>query len=235
MTNESMSCLDVRRQLATDPGALTPAMAQHLAACEACRAVAGREQAFNAELDAAMQVDVPERLAARILLHQTTGARSKKRLLILWSALAVGVTAAAVGLLALLGPPLTIEEIVLAHINAEPHHLQDKKNVRLARVNTLLKPLGNRIVKNIGTINYAGVCNIRKQRGGHLVIEGSKGPVTVLLMPGEYIQARRTIHDPQFDGIVIPTANGSMAIVGEKGEALGTVEERLRPAIKTSG
>ncbi len=59
-----------------------------------------------------------------------------------------------------------------------------------------------------------------------------EGPVTVLILPGERIGGRIPILDPSLRGIIVPVERGSIAIVGEPGEALDAVERRILGAMR---
>ena len=51
-----------------------------------------------------------------------------------------------------------------------------------------------------------------------MVLNGSKGPVIVLPMPKEFVSKRVTIESKKLEGMILPTRNGSMAVVGQHGE-----------------
>ena len=120
---------------------------------------------------------------------------------------------------------------MLAHVNNELYHLNDKNDVQDAELKLLLKSVGGRLNETLGKINYAGQCNIRKQKGLHLVVEGEVGPVTVLLMPGEDISQRISVADVRFKGVILPIPVGSAAILGEQGEPLEKFEQKLMNSV----
>ncbi|MEE9595355.1 MAG: hypothetical protein V3V96_01140, partial [Acidiferrobacterales bacterium] len=72
---------------------------------------------------------------------------------------------------------------------------------------------------------------VREQQCGQLIVQGAVGPVTILLMPGVYIEGARDLYSRELNGIVVPTTTGSMAIVGEPGEPLHDMEQRMRAAV----
>ncbi|MBS01740.1 MAG: hypothetical protein CMQ24_03425 [Gammaproteobacteria bacterium] len=80
-----MNCLDFRREALADPrlARTEPALAEHAAACDACRRFAGELAALDAEIERALDVPVPEGLAARIMLrtsgHGSDDRRSRTR------------------------------------------------------------------------------------------------------------------------------------------------------------
>jgi len=79
-------------------------------------------------------------------------------------------------------------------------------------------------------VRYAGICDIRRRPGAHLVLAGERGPVTVLLMPDERVSQRAPLRTGDLEGVVLPVDGGSMAIVGSRGEPLNALAvEMLHP------
>ena len=74
---------------------------------------------------------------------------------------------------------------------------------------------------------YAGACQIQRHLGTHLVLQSRTGPVTVLLMPGEYVARHMAIRDPHFQGVILPVRNGSIAIVGQNAASIEPIEHEL--------
>lgn len=227
-----MNCIDVRRQLLSEPSNVDEAIQEHLRHCSACARFSNDLVVFEHSLKQAAQVPVPEGLASRILLQQRLeGQRHQRR----WQGLAVAASLLfSVGLVMYLGLPVsepTLQVSVLNHVEQELHHLQDRKDVQLADLNRVLRPQGLRVATLNRQIHYAGTCQMRRQLGAHLVIASPTGPVTVLMMPGEFIQTRQAIKDERFQGIILPTAQGSMAIIGEDAEQLDQIARELQAGL----
>jgi len=226
-----MNCIELRRRLLENPGDHREDIQTHLERCESCREFASRNQAMEKELAQALALEVPEHLAPRILLRQSTSienlTRNRKQW---WGAIAASVllTIGLVGMMVINNTPASLDATVLAHVNNELRHLDDRTDVQLAQVNKILLPFGSQVLKPIGRVRYAGTCRIRNYDGAHLVIAGEQGVVTLLWMPGEYVSSSRNLSDDRFTGIIVPTKNGSVAIVGENLESVKLLENRLR-------
>ena len=95
----------------------------------------------------------------------------------------------------------------------------------------VLNSVGYGLQEDPGQIHYAGVCLMRKRVGVHLIVPGKIGPVTVLLMPGERITHRSMLSDERFTGVLTPTPGGSMAILGEQGETIRAIENKIRSSL----
>ncbi|MBP7625203.1 MAG: DUF3379 family protein, partial [Xanthomonadales bacterium] len=90
-----MNCLEFRRAIGTDPRGLDAAALAHRAQCPRCSEAHERALGFERALVAAIAIPVPDTLAERILLHQTTAALPEPRVRSLGASLiAAGLVAA---------------------------------------------------------------------------------------------------------------------------------------------
>lgn len=229
-----MNCLEFRHHLLTDPNTRLAGFAQHRANCPACAREAQQAGRFEQALHAAMAVEIPEGLQARILLARALESppRAGHRP---WLALAASLLLA-IGVAGGLGyhwraatlQPVDLQSAVFRHISDELHHLHEDRKLSAAQLTDLFDRFGARVGAGIGKVNYAGQCKIRKHAGLHLVLPGREGPVTVLFMPDEPVPERQSLHTDRFTAVIVPTGYGSVAVVGEPGEtALDEVLERV--------
>ena len=61
----------------------------------------------------------------------------------------------------------------------------------------------------------------------HLVMQGEQGPVTILLLPDEAVDAPVPIEGQGINGIILPVGDGSVAIIGERNEKLEAIEKNV--------
>ena len=99
-------------------------------------------------------------------------------------------------------------------------------------LNNLFKDFGMELKGNIGEIMYAKRCFVRNGPGMHLVLSGTKGSVTVLIINGEYVHNRMMIRGTCMDWILTPCSIGSLAIIGNKDEPLDAVENAISANIR---
>jgi len=188
------------------------------------------------EIKHAMTVKVPDGLAGRILLNQSLQQQQQRREWFKGAyAIAASVLLAVVILIQVLPSMQALDAAVLAHINDELNHLQEERNITDETLNHLIATFGGQFDDSIGQVNYAGLCNIRKGPGMHLVLQSEQGPVSVLIMPDEHIEQRQIIGDGRFSGLIIPAVAGSVAVIGEDDTAISTVATRLQNAISWNG
>ena len=76
-------------------------------------------------------------------------------------------------------------------------------------------------------ITYAQTCVINGRDVPHLVMQGERGPVTILLMPGEKVAGAAPLDDASWHGVILPVGNGSIAIIGGRDEAIDDIEQTV--------
>ena len=189
---------------------------------------------FDRSLQVAMErIEVPEGLAARIQLrHSLRQRKLRHRIWVRGVAVAASIVAAIGLVLVITATPTELQKVVLAHVYNELDHLNDRMDVQMTDLAAVLGKIGHGLRGDLGQVHYAKTCLMRKRDGVHLIVQGKMGPVTVLLMPGEHITRRATLTDERFTGVLTPTPDGSMAILGEQGEILRAIEHKVRSSVR---
>jgi len=224
------------------PGRQEREILEHVDDCKRCAAFMREQQLLEYDLRKLTMVPVPEQLASRILLHQGTQVRRQwacqrrwfatamTMVLIIAAIMSAGQLAAPV-FTGQQVPPRPVEKLVLDHIHGETQYLERRPVIQQPELDRILASVNMTISPAVGPVNYAAECVIRNDRKGvHLVLQGEFGPVTVLIMPGEALAVRTPVQDQRFRGVVYPARYGSIAVVGEKGEPIETVEDRIKVA-----
>lgn len=230
----NITCLEFHRRLTVDPSDRDPALAHHSTVCPPCAAFAQRIGRLSRSLRAAIDIEPPRELCARILLRQSCAARKAAHARRgWWLALAASilVVLGLVGGLGIVERGDSLQRAVLAHVESEPLALDTHTILDVARVNTVAQKLNTRVDDSLGSISFASICDVGDSKGVHLVTHGNKGPITVLVMPDRSVNARVAIHDDRYDGVIVPRAGGSIAIVGRRGESLEAIEARIDTSV----
>ncbi len=233
---EPMTCLEARREITAAPCWPSAALRRHVAECEACARALWREQGFDRRLREALTVPVPEELAERLLLTQTT--RHRSRLRPSFMALAASLLLAlALGVTWQLGVrPVSeaqaLNQYVAAHLEHEPESLTTTTPVNLGTVEKLLNQYGLHLSGDVGNIVYARRCPTPNGTGVHLVVRTAEGPVTFIYMPEQRVGSRVNLDTNGHRGYVTQFGKGAAALVGTPSEALEAVARRLAAAIR---
>jgi len=227
-----MDDLEFRRQAYINPRSRNKDFMAYKSKCRDNQNFVDDLNRLDTELKYAMDVPVPDDLAARIQLNQTYNqytSQHKQRKY--WSlvasvALFIGLLFA-YNLVFVQAPNKALGERVLSHVYHELDHLHEHKQQSLLQVNALLLDFGLSLDKMFGTVNYLGSCTIADTAGIHMVLTGETGPVTVLMLPGKNITDEYIFNDSRFNGLIMPIENGSVAVIGEKGESLKSLKQKL--------
>ena len=125
--------------------------------------------------------------------------------------------------------------LVLAHLDHEPYALRvTDKAVSDRRLGRVVPENVAAMSHDAGLITYAQTCVINGKKVPHLVIQGKNGPVTVLLMPDEKIESAVELEGESISGVILPVGNGSIAIIGEAGESLDTIQKSVMQSVTWS-
>jgi uncharacterized protein (DUF2237 family) len=234
-----MNCEEYRQAIAADPS--FDGGAAHLSECAACKDYRKQILELDKAISAALSLDVPK-LEMPELPDVDTGnvvSLPARR----WNAPTLIAIAATVILAAFIGVRMfgsageydTLAEQLLAHIDHEPGALQVSNvpvsDVRLAAV---VPADVARLDHSTGLITYARSCEINGRDVPHLVIQGERGPVTLLLMPHETIDGPQSITGESVSGVILPVGDGSIAIFGERDEPLERIEKKVLDSVTWS-
>jgi hypothetical protein len=233
-----MNCLDFRRRMLADPLAADEDLQAHEAACPDCAPFARELRAREVQLRALLRdVAPPPGMAERIQLAARFERRSAWQQRWWFGAAAALVLAVGLAMLSLWTKSVersgvTLAQSVIYHIEDEPSHLHESRPVSTARVASVFARFGAELTADIGPVRFAAECLMRHRNGVHLVLPGRMGPVTVFFMPGEMAGGELPVQSARFDGRILPMDWGSIAVVGEAGEPLDALGERLAGAVR---
>lgn len=120
---------------------------------------------------------------------------------------------------------------LLEHLHIDNVEIDDITNgieyavLDLDEVNFSMANAGTRLLKPNEEQNYevrsAKPCEIiPAYESAHLVLEGSHGAVSVIVINNQPVEVEFDISDERFAGIILPMEQGNMILVGEKNEDL---------------
>ena len=99
---------------------------------------------------------------------------------------------------------------------------------RLAQV---VSPDVAQLDHSAGLITYAQSCKVNGRDVPHLVIQGERGPVTLLLMPHEMVDGPQSVTGESVNGVILPVGDGSIAIFGGRDEPLERIEKKVLDSV----
>lgn len=195
------------------------------------------QKLFNQKLVSILEISTPENLADRIILAQQLSqhkvVQSNKRQKQWRNWLGSSIAAALILAFSLsLTLPKTqdsalLTQEVLQHVHDDTHALNIRMNVPKTNIDTMLASYGGKLNGPIGQVTFLGHCIIGGHTGVHMVLNTSKGVVTVILLPSQTIDGPTSLQDNQLKGLVYPAQKGSIAVVSEYLEAIESTRQQI--------
>lgn len=232
-----MKCHEYREAIATDPSGSFDGGDDHATACPSCRRFREEMRELDVRIAAALAIDVPllrtpeftpadATASAKVDLH---AGRKGTATLPVWIGIAAVLVVAAFLGTRLLAPEValpSLAEQIVAHMDYE----QDSRRITSVAVpEQTLRQVMSDDVSTMDTgrelVTYAMSCVINGRAVPHLVIQGTSGPVTLILMAEEKIDDAIPLSGDNVHGVIVPVGNGSVAIIGEREEQLSEIDE----------
>ena len=229
---EMMNCEEFEQAIAADPS--FDGGAAHLLQCSSCKAFRAEMRALDQDIGNALRIDVPK-LQIPELPELDSGnvvAMTARRFSTpTWFAMAATILVAAVLGVRMFGSSVaypSLAEEVIAHLDHEQFSLRvSDKPVSDSKLASVVPADMAQMNHSAGLITYARSCTINGNTVPHLVIQGERGPVTILLLPDEKISDAIPLHGENINGVILPVGSGSIAIIGTGDERLEEIEERV--------
>jgi hypothetical protein len=240
-----MNCENYREAIAADPSESFEGGAEHAATCEICSAYKAEMRALDDRILNALAIDVPELKIPDLppigeddKVVNLPFRRGPRFTTPAWIGIAASFALAAIIGIQLIGDRGPVDdqllaEQVLAHVDHEPWALQvTDVAVSDERFDRVVNPSIGTMDRNVGLVSYAQTCIINGRKIPHLVIQGEKGPVTLLLMPDEMVSGAIPLTGESVDGVILPHGDGSIAIIGEREERIEELSERVVESVE---
>lgn len=245
-----MNCAEYREAISGDPSESLDGGAAHAAGCEECRNYRQEMQALDRHIARALAIEVPELRMPELPPIETVGGKREGKRVSgfrasrfatppFWAGLAAAAVVAAVLVAGIpqqeRGPEQLVGEI-LAHMDHEESSRQvTSVPVATRTLDRVVAPQVADMDQDIGLITYAMSCVINGRTVPHLVIQGNKGPVTLILLPEESIEASVPLSGENVHGVLLPVGNGSVAVIGQREDQLdeiGDIGRRLAQSVE---
>lgn len=235
-----MNCEQYRAAIAADPS--YEDSSGHLCGCAACEAYRAEILELERLIGRALALDVPELAMPELIAEESPGSSRSMSDNVTelpkrnwaspaWLAMAASVVVAALLGIRLLSSGVEYESLadeILAHLDHEPYALQvTDVPVSDARLASVVPANVAQMDHSAGLITYARSCVINGHEVPHLVIQGERGPVTILLMPEETIAEPQQLEGENINGVILPVGSGSVAIIGESDESLEKIQQQV--------
>jgi hypothetical protein len=202
------------------------------------KALVKEAKAFDAELEAMLNVSVPDNLADKILLEQSFAIENDKKSNNRWHIAIAASIAFIIGislpsLSTLTQAPSDIGTVAMEHVINE-YYMTSKidEKATLPMINAKLASYGGEVKSELGEVTFVNFCDFKGTRALHMVMKGEAGPVTVFVVPGDSgLTEKAEFHDSHLKGLTEKMGHADVVIVGEKNEPLDKVQSLLKESI----
>lgn len=242
-----MDELEFRRRIMSDPKYRDSELTAAIKGSEANSKFADEILDLDNQIAKAMAVDVPVDLADRILFNQTSTAQEDKIIRPSFAKRAMAMAASiafVAGLLVgqinwgnLVVPPAqaNIADTAIKHVLDEKPFVDNlDEQVQSAQINAKMLPFAHQLSEQFPYhVYYLNHCGFGKSNALHMVFQGELGKVTLFIAGMASAQSEQFIQKGM-SGVVEPMGNTSMVLVGEKGENIAKIAEKIVKIIKPS-
>jgi hypothetical protein len=198
-----------------------------------------RIRELDLKIAKALQIDVPPLVMPELPEVEddkvTALPRRRRSAKPVWFAIAASVVLATSIAIRMAGPFQSYDSLaaeVLAHVDHEPRAMRVIDTpVPDKRLQTTVPATMAVFDRDESLITYARICVINGKKVPHLVVQGQHGPVMILLMPDEKVADVTPVEGDSVHGLIIPVGDGSIAVVGDREEALEPIRENVVDSI----
>ncbi len=234
-----MNCLDFRRFRLSDPYSTDAEILSHRVECEACNSFENEVRKLDRQIGRALTVEVPEGLAARILLNQSLQSKPRKPTRWYWLSMAASFFLAGI----LIAYQLTfidpIEKILVQHLEMEEAAVHSMMMpVQQPQIRQVLNSINLDSTTSLENVVFAKTCIIQGELVAHFVIKDGNNEFTVVLIPQKIVDEVLEFGDENWRGVIEPHQSGSsMAVLASAQDSanfdsMHTLIKRLSRSIK---
>ncbi len=240
-----MDDLEFRRRILSDPKSKDDDILQAIADHNANHKFVEDVLDLDDKIKQAMNVDVPEDLADKILFNQTSSALEEKVVKQTFAKRAMALAASVAftagllvgqinwGNLVVSPAQATLADTAIKHVlHEEPFVRNLDENVPSGFINAKLSPLQFQFKQDFPYhVYYLNHCGFGESNAVHMVFQSKKGKVT-MFVTGIPSDKSVDFNQDGLIGIVQPMDTASMILVGEQGENMAALASELTPLIQ---
>ncbi|EGU29359.1 DUF3379 domain-containing protein [Vibrio scophthalmi] len=239
-----MDELEFRRRIMSDPKHRSSDIVDAMRANESHSKFVDDINELDAQIAKAMNVDVPDDLADRILFHQSSQQPTNvirpnfiKRSMAMAAsvAFAFGLLVGQINWGNVLVTPAqaSLADTAIEHVIAEKpfvDHLDEQ--VSSAQINAKMQPFDQQLEKSFPYhVYYLNHCGFGDANALHMVFAGEHGKVT-LFITNISSNSVQDFTQQGMSGVVEPVGDSSLIVVGEKGEDVTAIAKSIMNIIK---
>jgi hypothetical protein len=224
-----MNCPDVRRAVLHNSDALDPAVLEHARECAECAAALRYQRAFNDSLKTALRVDVPSDLAERIISAQAVRA-PRRHTFRRYLALAASLMMVTLVIAVVATPSPSLASQIARHVEKERLREDTPDTAPQSDLAESARFFDISIIRAL-PVSRTSVCLMGRWLGLHFVLDGSGGPVEVVVVPGVSIIKATSIDAGPLHGRLVPENGYALAVLNSIGTSSDDDIRNIQKAI----
>ncbi len=233
-----MDDLEFRRRVMSEPKQKSNELAESLASNDANKKFLDEILSLDAKISDAMNVDVPDGLADRILFNQSSDADNVTDISFARKAMAMAASVAfVIGLIVgqlnwgnLLVPPAqaSLADIAVTHVINEKAFVDNlDEQVSSRQINAKMAPFSYKLTKNFPYhVYYLNHCGFGNSDAVHMVFQGDTGKVT-LFLTSMTAEASANFSKDGMSGKIETIGNKTLILVGDDNEDINKFASNL--------
>lgn len=232
-----MDDLTFRKTVYAEPFTKDPKIIEAAAKDQKKQAFWDELKAMEIELQAAMNVQVPEHLAEKLILRQTLSEHKSATQKRPWYiALAASVVFASILSFSMLSSNANqLSDDVLAHMSHVDLELMKSAKVDLDSVNDKLASFNGQVDGELGEVVSANYCYLDKIKSLHVIIRGENGLTSLFVVPDSITDSiGKTFSDATYQGASFLLESAKVIIVGENKNDVERLEQRAKQTMSFS-
>jgi hypothetical protein len=244
-----MKCEEARLRLGSEPDAGSPELDTHLGTCPDCCRYRQEMRELERHINRALQLPVPARrpteggqvadfaaAAERAAAREAGAAPPKSRTARGWALAASVLLAVMLGVFVAGGRDGdALAADVVAHMAGETESWSAARPVAQSALDLALRRTGVRLERAaLGDVVYAHACFFRGRWVPHLVVRTAQGPVTVMVLTGDTVDAAERFDEGGYSGVIAPVPGGAVAVLGRSRLDFDEPLRRVRAALDGS-
>ncbi len=236
-----MDDLQIRRSILSEPNSRDDAMNAAIKNDPAKQKFAKEIDALEVKITQAINIDVPDDLANKLILRQTLAShqqqKSKTRVRLAMAASVAFVMGLTVNFMMFSSTYKNLGDYAIAHVNHEASHFSnnDQPTVTLASLNQKMSAFKGSFDSTFGTLIFADYCRFDGSKSLHLVFQGQSSPVNIFVLPNDKdIEFIADFANEKLQGRSIHFNQSNIIVVGDKNEPIKQWQERVNKNITWS-
>ena len=110
-------------------------------------------------------------------------------------------------------PTESLADEIVTHVKGEPDSWHQTQPVSAEQLDAVLRKSGVKLGQGMQPVVYASSCWFRGHFVPHFVVTTKDGPVTVMVLMNEKVQAAQRFNEDGYSGLLVPVRTGSVAVL----------------------